>query len=76
MLWASRLIQKMVQFISVSYRDNKTGHSVLVLLEDIKQLPKLLAQGPIGRLTSKGLIEKSLQQQSFDFDEVTENSNV
>jgi predicted ATPase len=67
---------EMVPFISVAYRDNKTGHSVLVLLEDIKQLPKLLAQGPIGRLTSKGLIEKSLQQQSFDFDEVTENSNV
>lgn len=62
---------EMVPFITVAHRDRKTGHSVLVLLEDIKQLPKLLAQGTIGRLSSKGLIEKSLQQ-SFDF----ENSGV
>lgn len=66
---------EMVPFITVAHRDRKTGHSVLVLLEDIKQLPKLLAQGTIGRLSSKGLIEKSLQQ-SFDFDEVSDSVNV
>jgi predicted ATPase len=50
----------MVPFITVANRDPSTGHSVLTLLEDIEQLPKLLAQGPIGRLSSQGLIEKSI----------------
>lgn len=62
---------EMVPFITVAHRDRKTGHSVLILLEELKQLPKLLAQGTIGRLSSKGLIEKSLQQ-SFDFDEASD----
>lgn len=65
----------MVPFITVAHRDIKTGHSVLTLLEDIKQLPKLLAQGSIGRLSSKGLIEKAFQQ-SLDFDEPAPSSNV
>lgn len=51
---------EMVPFITVANRDPSTGHSVLTLLEDIAQLPKLLAQGPIGRLSSQGLIEKSI----------------
>ncbi|MEI8323756.1 MAG: AAA family ATPase [Betaproteobacteria bacterium] len=50
----------MVPFITVANRDPSTGYSVLTLLEDIAQLPKLLAQGPIGRLSSQGLIEKSI----------------
>jgi predicted ATPase len=66
---------EMVPFITVAHRDRKTGHSVLILLEDVKQLPKLLAQGTVGRLSSKGLIEKSLQQ-SFDFGEVSESLNA
>lgn len=51
---------EMVPFITVANRDPSTGYSVLTLLEDIAQLPKLLAQGPIGRLSSQGLIEKSI----------------
>lgn len=66
---------EMVPFITVAHRDRKTGHSGLILLEDIKQLPKLLAQGTVGRLSSKGLIEKSLQQ-SFDFGEMSESENA
>ncbi|SEI45136.1 Predicted ATPase [Azotobacter beijerinckii] len=50
----------MVPFITVANRDPATGHSVLTLLEELDQLPKLLAQGPIGRLSSQGLIEQSL----------------
>ena len=50
----------MVPFITVANRDPSTGHSVLTLLEDIEQLPKLLAQVPIVRLSSQGLIEHSL----------------
>ncbi len=51
---------EMVPFITVANRDPATGFSVLTLLEDIAQLPKLLAQGPIGRLSSQGLIEQSI----------------
>ena len=65
---------EMVPFITVAHRDRETGHSRLVLLEDIKQLPKLLAQGSIGRLSSKGLIEQALQQ-SFDFDSLVTLEN-
>jgi predicted ATPase len=50
----------MVPYITVANRDASTGYSVLTLLEDVGQLPKLLAQGPIGRLSSQGLIEQSL----------------
>lgn len=66
---------EMVPFITVAHRDRKTGHSVLVLLEDMKQLPKLLAQGTIGRLSSRGLIEKSLQL-PLDFGDTSESGNV
>lgn len=58
---------EMVPFITVAHRDPKSGTSVLTLLEDIKELPKLLAQGSVGRLSSKGLLEKSLQR-TFDFE--------
>jgi predicted ATPase len=66
---------EMVPFITVAYRDRETGHSALILLEDIENLPKLLAQGSVGRLSSRGLIEKSLQQ-AFDFDGRGESQNV
>lgn len=51
---------EMVPFITVANRDPSSGYSVLTLLEDIAQLPKLLAQGPIGRLSSQGLIEQNI----------------
>lgn len=51
---------EMVPFITVAHRDPATGDSRLTLLEDIDDLPKLLAQGSIGRLSSRGLIEASL----------------
>jgi len=57
---------EMVPFITVANRDPSSGHSVLTLLEDIAQLPKLLAQGPVGRLSSQGLIEKSLATAQMD----------
>jgi predicted ATPase len=54
---------EMVPFITVSHRDPSTGHSRLTLLEDIAQLPKLLAIGPVGTLSSAGRIEKALATQ-------------
>lgn len=50
----------MVPFITVAHRARHSGNSTLTLLEDIADLPKLLAQGTVGRLSSKGLIEQSL----------------
>lgn len=54
---------EMVPFISVAHRDPTTGDSLLTLLEDIADLPKLLAQGTVGRLSSRGLIEASLHSE-------------
>lgn len=51
---------EMVPFVVVAHRDPETGESKLTLLEDINNLPKLMASGPLGKLTSEGLIEKSL----------------
>lgn len=60
---------KMVPFITIAHRDPILGASVLTLMEDIVQLPKLLAQGQIGRLSSEGLIEKTLAKQlEFNFE--------
>ena len=54
----------MVPFISVAHRDPHTGYSVLRLLEDISALPKLLAQGTVGKLSSQGLIELTLSRET------------
>jgi len=52
-----------IPFITVAHRDIQTGESKLTLLEDIDQLPKLLAQGTVGKLAARGLLEKSLESQ-------------
>jgi predicted ATPase len=54
---------EMVPFITVAHRDKVVGYSVLTLLEDIGQLPKLLAQGSVGTLASRGLIERAVTGQ-------------
>lgn len=58
-----RLGHRYTPFITVSHRDPLTGSSMLTLLEDINMLPKMLASGPVGTLTSKGTIESALNQQ-------------
>lgn len=59
---------KMVPFITIAHRDPNTGVSVLTLMEEVTLLPKLLAQGQIGRLSSEGLIELTLTRQlELDF---------
>jgi predicted ATPase len=57
---------EMVPFITVSHRDPDKGTTRLTLLEDLDQLPKLLAQGLVGKLSSSGAIEKALTEQSDD----------
>jgi predicted ATPase len=51
---------RMIPFIVVAHRDPETGESKLTLLEDLDNLPKLMAFGPLGKITSQGLIEESL----------------
>ncbi|WP_265297374.1 AAA family ATPase [Verminephrobacter eiseniae] len=66
---------EMIAYITVAHRDSKTGHSILTLLEDMKRLPALLAQGTTGHLSSRGLIERSLQR-SLDFEGLCEFDNA
>lgn len=57
---------EMVPFITVAHRDTTSGFSLLTLLEEIAQLPKLLAQGPVGRISSEGMIEDTLEKQAIE----------
>ncbi len=50
----------MIPFVTVAHRDAQTGFSRLTLFDDIKMLPKLLAKGTVGKLSSEGLIESAL----------------
>lgn len=54
---------EMIPFIVVAHRDNKTGESKLSLLEDIQSLPKLMAYGKVGKLSSEGMIEEALAEE-------------
>lgn len=60
---------EMLPFIAVAHREPSSGFSILTLLEDIDNLPKLLAQGPVGKLSSQGIIEKTLEQQAQESQE-------
>ena len=53
----------MVPFIVVAHRDDQAGFSRLTQLEDIDQLPKLIAGGSLGTLSSKGRIEAALKRE-------------
>ena len=53
----------MVPFITVTHRDDATGFSKLTQLEDIEQLPKLMAGGSLGRLSTEGRIKSALKQE-------------
>lgn len=55
---------EMIPFIQVVHRNADDGSSMITLLEDIKMLPKLLAHGSIGELSTRGDIEKSLVYQN------------
>ncbi|PWQ97090.1 AAA family ATPase [Leucothrix pacifica] len=51
----------MLPFITVAHRDTESGCSELKPLEDLEQLPKLLAGGSLGKLSSAGRIESALK---------------
>lgn len=54
---------RMVPFITVVHRDRSNGASLLMQLEDLKQLPKLMASGSLGQLSARGRIEAALKQE-------------
>lgn len=43
------------------YRDSEKGDSRLVRLEDLASYPELVAQGPVGRLVTKGILDRYLK---------------
>ncbi len=43
------------------YRDPEKGDSRLVRLEDLESYPELIAQGPVGRLLTKGILDRYLK---------------
>ncbi|HEU4965796.1 MAG TPA: AAA family ATPase [Bacilli bacterium] len=53
---------EMVPFVVVAHRSDESGESKLTLLEDIQNLPKLLASGPLGKIVTQGAVEKSLHE--------------
>lgn len=55
---------EIVPFVTVSHRDVETGVSELTLLEELETLPKLLALGTIGKLSSQGKIEDALREEN------------
>lgn len=56
----NELNPEMVPFVVVAHRDAETGESKLTMLEELENLPKLMASGPLGKVATQGLIEKSL----------------
>ena len=58
----------MIPFIQVVHRDIEDGSSKIALLEEIKSLPKLLAHGSVGELSTKGELEKSLSGNGVNTD--------
>lgn len=59
-----------IPFITVAHRDPKNGCSRLTLLENVDNLARVLGHGPLGTLSTKGVIERALkgEQLSFAFD--------
>ena len=57
---------EMVPFVIVAHRDPESGDSKLTLLEDVANLPKLMAQGRLGAVATSGALERSLNPSSPD----------
>jgi hypothetical protein len=53
----------MLPFVIAAHRDPKTGASLLTPIQDLRELPRLLAVAPLGRTTAQGLLEQSLARE-------------
>ncbi|WP_353570816.1 AAA family ATPase [Candidatus Albibeggiatoa sp. nov. BB20] len=54
---------EMMPFVQVVHRDPKTGASKITPLDELDNLPKLMASGSLGTITTRGDLEQSLQIQ-------------
>lgn len=54
----------MMPFVIVAHRDQETGESKLTPLDELEDLPKLLASGSLGNLVTRGAIERSISRQT------------
>ncbi len=61
---------EMVPFVIVAHRDPDSGDSKLTLLEDVANLPKLMARGRLGAIATSGALERSLNPST------SENANL
>ena len=52
----------MMPFVIVAHRDQETGESKLTPLDELEDLPKLLASGSLGNLVTRGAIERSISR--------------
>ena len=52
----------MMPFVIVAHRDQKTGESKLTPLDELEDLPKLLASGSLGNLVTRGAIDRSISR--------------
>lgn len=50
-----------IPHVVACYRDPQQGDSRLVRLQDLESYPELVAQGPIGRLVTKGIMDRFLK---------------
>lgn len=57
-----------IPYITVAHRDKDSGASKLTLLENIDNLAKLLGHGPLGILSSRGVIERALRGEQLSMD--------
>ncbi|MEO5347303.1 MAG: ATP-binding protein [Magnetococcus sp. YQC-9] len=55
---------EMIPFITVAHRHPIAGYSRLTLLEEVEQLPKLMAMGSVGRNSTSGLLEQALKRRA------------
>lgn len=56
-----------IPFITIAHRDSTTGASKLTLLENIDNLARVLGHGPLGSLSTKGIIERALKGEQLTF---------
>ena len=48
--------------VVVCYRDPSDGGSRLVRLSDLEQYPEIVAQGPLGQIVTRGVLERLIKQ--------------
>ena len=67
---------KAIPHVVACYRDPVQGDSRLVRLQDLQRYPDLVAQGPIGRLVTKGILDRFLKSAPSTERDVQETEKI